>query len=118
MAAASSLRSLAWLCVAAGAAAYAPAPLSAFHRTRPSPARSGALAMLERRMALPSGSLVALATPMLESGEVDIPKLREVLRWHKAEGTDGVVILGTTGEASVLTEEEKQEVDDKDGGLQ
>ena len=63
------------------------------------------------RMPLPSGSLVALATPMeADTGKVDIATLRELLRWHKAEGTDGVVILGTTGEASVLSCEEKEEV--------
>lgn len=61
-------------------------------------------------MALPAGSLVALATPMTESGAVDIPALRELLRWHKAEGTDGIVILGTTGEASTLSNDEKCEV--------
>ena len=61
-------------------------------------------------MALPKGSLVALATPMLKSGVVDIPTMRELLRWHKSEETDGVVILGTTGEASCLSVEEKAEV--------
>ena len=62
-------------------------------------------------MALPKGSLVALATPMSEDGsKVDIPTLRELLRWHMAEGTDGVVILGTTGEASVLSSDEKEDV--------
>jgi len=61
-------------------------------------------------MALPAGSLVALVTPMTDDGQVDIPTMRELLRWHKAEGTDGVVILGTTGEASTLTDGEKAEV--------
>ena len=48
-------------------------------------------------MALPAGSIVALTTPMNDEGGVDIPALREVLRWHVQEGTSGVVILGTTG---------------------
>lgn len=61
-------------------------------------------------MALPKGSMVALVTPMKDNGDLDIPTLRQLLRWHKAEGTDGVVILGTTGEASTLTAEEKGEV--------
>jgi 4-hydroxy-tetrahydrodipicolinate synthase len=61
-------------------------------------------------MDLPVGSLVALATPMRDDGAVDIAALRELLRWHKAEKTDGVVILGTTGEASCLSSEEKAEV--------
>lgn len=61
-------------------------------------------------MPLPKGSLVALVTPMETDGMVDVPSLRELLRWHKAEGTDGVVILGTTGEASCLSNEEKEQV--------
>lgn len=61
-------------------------------------------------MALPVGSLVALITPMKDNGDVDIPCLRKLLRWHKEEGTDGIVILGTTGEASTLSAEEKGEV--------
>ena len=61
-------------------------------------------------MPLPAGSLVALVTPMKDDGSVDIPGLRSLLQWHKEEGTDGVVILGTTGEASTLTDEEKGEV--------
>lgn len=59
---------------------------------------------------MPSGSLVALATPMTPSGSVDFEALRSLLQWHKDEGTDGIVILGTTGEASTLSYEEKEEV--------
>ena len=80
---------------------FAPSPL-----LRRSPLRVSMVAP----MPLPAGSLVALVTPMTESGAVDIPTLRELLQWHKAEGTDGVVILGTTGEASVLSAEERGEV--------
>jgi 4-hydroxy-tetrahydrodipicolinate synthase len=47
---------------------------------------------------------------MLDSGDVDIPTLRKLLSWHREEGTNGVVILGTTGEASTLSESEKAEV--------
>ena len=67
-------------------------------------------AVMMAGMPLPSGSLVALATPMKENGDVDIPALRKVLQWHKEEGTDGVVILGTTGEASTLNDDEKAEI--------
>mmetsp|Transcript_52808 Transcript_52808/g.104815 ORF Transcript_52808/g.104815 Transcript_52808/m.104815 type:complete len:460 (+) Transcript_52808:21-1400(+) len=62
------------------------------------------------QLPLPKGSLVALATPMTSEGAVDFTALRALLQWHKAEGTDGVVILGTTGEASTLSYEEKEEV--------
>jgi len=61
-------------------------------------------------MPLPVGSLVALATPMTADGSVDFDTLRAVLQWHVKEGTNGVVILGTTGEASTLTAAEKDEV--------
>ena len=43
------------------------------------------------------GSIVALITPMTASNEIDLPKLMKLLQWHAIEGTDGVVILGTTG---------------------
>lgn len=58
-------------------------------------------------MPLTAGSYVALATPMKADGALDEEALKEVLLWHKAEGTNGVVILGTTGEASTLNEDEK-----------
>ena len=61
-------------------------------------------------MPLPAGSLVALVTPMKSDGSLDTERLRELLKWHKSEGTNGVVILGTTGEASTLTKEEKDQV--------
>lgn len=36
--------------------------------------------------------------------------LRDLLRWHVESGTDGIVALGTTGEASVLSSSERQRV--------
>eukprot|EP00953_Heterococcus_sp_UTEX-ZZ885_P006011 3711-Heterococcus_DN1.PRE.7 len=56
------------------------------------------------------GSYVALVTPMMPSGAVDEPTLRALLQWHAASGTDGVVVLGTTGEASTLTDAERSVV--------
>lgn len=56
------------------------------------------------------GSVVALVTPMTASNEVDYPKLIELLEWHVKEGSDGAVILGTTGEASTLSLEERTEI--------
>ena len=53
------------------------------------------------------GSLVALVTPMLPGGEIDVEALRGLLRWHAEAGTDGIVALGTTGEASTLNMEER-----------
>ena len=61
-------------------------------------------------MPLPAGSLVALVTPMKDDGTVDIPCLRKLLQWHVSEGTNGIVVLGTTGEASTLCDDERAEV--------
>jgi hypothetical protein len=56
------------------------------------------------------GSLVALVTPMHPDGELDLDALRALLRWHVASGTDGVVALGTTGEASTMSMDERAAV--------
>lgn len=52
------------------------------------------------------GSLVALVTPMVEDGRVDEEGLHALVDWHVAEGTDGIVAVGTTGESATLDEEE------------
>ena len=57
-----------------------------------------------------SGSYVALVTPFNEDGSVNFEKLRELTAWHVAEGTDGIVALGTTGESSTMSHEEDDEV--------
>lgn len=56
------------------------------------------------------GSLVALVTPMLSSGELDIPGLKRLLDFHLTHETDGIVVVGTTGEAATLTEAEQLRV--------
>ncbi len=48
------------------------------------------------------GSLVALVTPMSEDGAIDLDALRRLIDWHIAEGTDGIVIVGTTGESPTV----------------
>lgn len=53
------------------------------------------------------GSLVALVTPMHPDGTLDKKSLHDLVEWHIAEKTDGLVIVGTTGEAATLTEEEQ-----------
>ena len=52
------------------------------------------------------GSIVALVTPLNADGSVDYGKLRELVNWHVAEGTDAIVSLGTTGETPTLTADE------------
>ncbi len=61
-------------------------------------------------MALFKGAGVALVTPMKENLDVDFDKLQELLEDQIANGTDSIIITGTTGEASTLTEEEHLEV--------
>lgn len=56
------------------------------------------------------GSIVAIVTPMFEDGSLDFEGLRALLDWHIAEGTDGVVIVGTTGESPTVTVEEHSEL--------
>ena len=56
------------------------------------------------------GSLVAIVTPMHPDGSVDEGAYRRLIDWHVAEGTDGIVAVGTTGESSTLDEHEHCEV--------
>ena len=56
------------------------------------------------------GSIVALVTPMLDNGAVDYPGLRRLIDWHVAEGTDCIVMVGTTGESPTVTVEEHCEI--------
>lgn len=48
------------------------------------------------------GSLVAIVTPMFEDGRLDIPSLRALIDFHVDQGTDGIVIVGTTGESPTV----------------
>ena len=52
------------------------------------------------------GSGVAVVTPFLEDGNIDYHTLEKLLNWHVKEGTDAIIIAGTTGEASTLTNKE------------
>ena len=56
-----------------------------------------------------TGSGVALVTPF-KDGEVHYEKLKELLEWHVANQTDAIIICGTTGEASTLTDKERKAV--------
>ncbi len=56
------------------------------------------------------GSLVALATPMFADGGLDWEALYKLLDWHVEQGTHGLVIAGTTGEASTLDMDEHCEL--------
>lgn len=60
-------------------------------------------------MAIFKGAGVAIITPFHEDGTVNYEKLGELLEFQIANGTDAVIICGTTGEASTLTHEEHLE---------
>lgn len=55
-------------------------------------------------------SLVALITPFLESGVVDWQALELLVDWHVASGTGGLVLAGSTGEGTALSNEEKEQL--------
>lgn len=57
-----------------------------------------------------TGSLVAIVTPMLDDGSLDYPRLRSLIDWHVAEGSDGIVIVGTTGESPTVDVDEHCEL--------
>ena len=48
------------------------------------------------------GSLVAIVTPMFDDGRLDIPALNALIDYHIDQGTDGIVIVGTTGESPTV----------------
>jgi 4-hydroxy-tetrahydrodipicolinate synthase len=48
------------------------------------------------------GSLVAIVTPMHADGALDFVRLKQLIAWHKREGTVAVVVVGTTGESPTL----------------
>ncbi|AXY61622.1 MULTISPECIES: 4-hydroxy-tetrahydrodipicolinate synthase [Acinetobacter] len=56
------------------------------------------------------GSIVAIVTPMFEDGSVDWKSLEKLVEWHIAEGTNSIVAVGTTGEASTLSMAEHTQV--------
>jgi 4-hydroxy-tetrahydrodipicolinate synthase len=61
-------------------------------------------------MAALQGSLVAIVTPMHEDGELDLETFRRLIDWHIREGTDGIVVVGTTGESPTVDWDEHREL--------
>ena len=57
-----------------------------------------------------TGSLVAIVTPMLEDGRLDLARFKSLIDWHIAEGTDGIVVVGTTGESPTVDFDEQKEL--------
>ncbi len=56
------------------------------------------------------GSIVALITPFNHDGSVNFGQLAELVEFHIANKTDGIVVLGTTGESATMTDEEDDQV--------
>lgn len=52
------------------------------------------------------GSIVAIATPFKENGELDLETFDRLVDWHLDNGTDALVVCGTTGETPALSEDE------------
>ena len=49
------------------------------------------------------GSLVAIVTPMFEDGSLDFAALRKLVDFHVSQGSDGLVVVGTTGESPTVS---------------
>jgi 4-hydroxy-tetrahydrodipicolinate synthase len=60
-----------------------------------------------------TGSIVALATPMHDSGDIDWENLDRLIEFHIKEGTDSIVAVGTTGESATLNTKEHCTVMDR-----
>jgi 4-hydroxy-tetrahydrodipicolinate synthase len=56
------------------------------------------------------GSIVALVTPFTKEGEVDLDTLQQLIEWHIEEGTDAIVLCGTTGESPTLSDQEQESI--------
>jgi 4-hydroxy-tetrahydrodipicolinate synthase len=52
------------------------------------------------------GSIPAIVTPMHEDGSLDLPAFRKLIDWHVDEGSNGLVVVGTSGESATLSVEE------------
>jgi 4-hydroxy-tetrahydrodipicolinate synthase len=61
---------------------------------------------IRREKAMFRGSIVALITPM-QNGQIDLPRLRDLVEFHIEMGTHGIVASGSTGEAGTLRHDEK-----------
>lgn len=57
-----------------------------------------------------TGSLVAIVTPMHEDGSLDLDGMRRLIDFHVQEGTDAIVVVGTTGESPTVNVEEHREL--------
>ena len=57
-----------------------------------------------------TGSIVAIVTPMQDDGRIDTPRFKALIDFHIAQGTDGIVVVGTTGESPTVNFDEHKEL--------
>src|SRR5947207_12631678 len=57
-----------------------------------------------------TGSLVAIVTPMKADGSLDLARFRKLIDWHVAEGADGIVVVGTTGQSPTVDFDQHKEL--------
>lgn len=57
-----------------------------------------------------TGSLVAIVTPMQDDGRLDLTRFKSLIDWHIKEGTDAIVVVGTTGESPTVDMDEHKEL--------
>ncbi len=57
-----------------------------------------------------TGSLVAIVTPMHDDGSLDVAGMRRLVDFHAHEGTDAIVVVGTTGESPTVNVDEHHEL--------
>ena len=60
--------------------------------------------------AMLKGSLVAIVTPMQDDGRIDLARFKSLIDFHVAEGTDGIVVVGTTGESPTVNFDEHKDL--------
>src|SRR4030081_3067613 len=61
-------------------------------------------------MAQLTGSMVAIVTPMQDDGSLAFGPFHKLSDWHIAEGTDGIVVVGTTGESPTVDFDEHHQL--------
>jgi len=65
---------------------------------------------MKGRIHMLSGSIVAIVTPMHEDGRLDFERFKALVDFHVEQGTDGIVVVGTTGESPTVDFDEHKEL--------
>lgn len=68
------------------------------------------MASTDSATAILQGSMVALVTPMHPDGSLDFDAYRKLIDWHADQGTDGLVVVGTSGESPTVSVDEHAEL--------